>query len=63
VIDNYATHKTKAIRDWLARHSRWHAHFTPTGASWLNQVERFCLATLKTAERQDQIDETSDSGY
>ena len=41
VIDNYATHKTPAIRKWFARHPRWHIHFTPTGASWLNQVERF----------------------
>ena len=41
VMDNYATHKTQAIRNWLARHPRWHVHFTPTSASWLNQVERF----------------------
>ncbi|WP_265000825.1 IS630 family transposase, partial [Komagataeibacter europaeus] len=41
VMDNYATHKTKLIRDWLARRPRWHVHFTPTGASWINQVERF----------------------
>ena len=41
VMDNYATHKTKMIRDWFARRPRWHIHFTPTSASWLNQVERF----------------------
>ena len=41
VMDNLATHKTKAIRDWFARHPRWHVHFTPTSASWINQVERF----------------------
>lgn len=41
VMDNYATHKTTAIRNWFARHPRWHIHFTPTSASWLNQVERF----------------------
>ena len=41
VMDNYATHKTKPVRDWLAKRPRWHAHFTPTGASWINQVERF----------------------
>ena len=41
VMDNYATHKTPAIRQWFARHPRWHVHFTPTGASWINQVERF----------------------
>ena len=41
ILDNYATHKTPAIRRWLARHPRFVLHFTPTGASWLNQVERF----------------------
>jgi transposase len=41
VCDNYATHKTPAIRDWLARHPRFHVHFTPTGSSWMNQVERW----------------------
>jgi transposase len=41
VMDNYATHKTPAIQRWLARHPRWHVHFTPTSASWINQVERF----------------------
>jgi len=41
VMDNYATHKTKLVRDWLAKRPRWHVHLTPTSASWLNQVERF----------------------
>ena len=41
VIDNYATHKTPMVRDWLAKRPRWHVHHTPTGASWINQVERF----------------------
>ena len=41
VMDNYSTHKTKEIRDWFAKRPRWHVHFTPTSASWLNQVERF----------------------
>lgn len=41
VMDNYATHKTAAIRNWFAKRPRWHVHFTPTGASWLNMVERF----------------------
>lgn len=41
VWDNYATHKTKASRDWLAKRPRWHVHLTPTSSSWLNQVERF----------------------
>ena len=41
VMDNYATHKTQMIRDWLAKRPRWHVHLTPTSSSWLNQVERF----------------------
>ena len=41
VMDNYATHKTKLIRDWLVKRPRWHVHLTPTSSSWLNQVERF----------------------
>jgi transposase len=45
VMDNYGTHKTPSIKNWLARHPRFHVHFTPTSASWLNQVERW-FATL-----------------
>jgi transposase len=45
IIDNYATHKTPRIQRWLLRHPRFHLHFTPTGASWLNLVERW-FATL-----------------
>ena len=41
VLDNYATHKTPAITNWLVAHPRFHLHFTPTSASWLNLVERF----------------------
>lgn len=41
VCDNYGTHKTPAIKAWLAKHPRFHAHFTPTGSSWINQVERW----------------------
>ena len=52
VMDNYATHKTPAIRTWLAKRPHWHVHFTPTGASWLNQVERlFALLTEKQLRR------------
>lgn len=45
VMDNYGTHKTLTIRRWFARHPRFKVHFTPTSASWLNQVERW-FATL-----------------
>jgi transposase len=41
IVDNYATHKHPAVQRWLKRHSRFHIHFTPTSASWLNMVERF----------------------
>ena len=41
VCDNYATHKTPAIKNWLLQHPRFHVHFTPTSASWLNLVERW----------------------
>ncbi len=41
VCDNYGTHKTPAIKAWLGRHPRFHMHFTPTGSSWINQVERW----------------------
>jgi transposase len=41
ILDNYGTHKTPAIHRWLVRHPRFHLHFTPTGASWLNLVERW----------------------
>jgi transposase len=41
IVDNYATHKTSAVKRWLKAHSRFHLHFTPTSASWLNMVERF----------------------
>lgn len=41
IIDNYATHKHARVKAWLARHPRFHLHFTPTGSSWLNLVERF----------------------
>ncbi|HEY5986930.1 MAG TPA: IS630 family transposase [Streptosporangiaceae bacterium] len=41
ICDNYGTHKTPAIKAWLARHPRFHLHFTPTGSSWINQVERW----------------------
>jgi transposase len=52
VCDNYATHNTAEIRTWLARHPRFRVHFTPTGSSWMNQVERwFGLLTDKLIRR------------
>ena len=41
IVDNYATHKHPKVKAWLKRHPRFHLHFTPTSASWINLVERF----------------------
>ena len=41
ICDNYATHKHERVQRWMARHKRFHVHFTPTSASWLNMIERF----------------------
>ena len=41
VMDNYATHKAPVVQAWLLKRPHWHVHFTPTSASWMNQVERF----------------------
>ena len=41
ICDNYATHKHSKVTKWIAKHPRFHVHFTPTSASWLNMVERF----------------------
>jgi transposase len=52
VLDNLSTHKTPAIKRWFARHPRFHLHFTPTSASWINLVERwFALLTERQLRR------------
>jgi transposase len=52
VLDNYGTHKTAMIRQWLQKRPRYHLHFTPIHASWLNQVERwFALLTQRQIQR------------
>ena len=52
ILDNYGTHKTQLIRDWLAKRPRFHLHFTPTSASWLNLAERwFAQLTDKQLRR------------
>jgi transposase len=52
ILDNYATHKHPQVKAWLARHPRFHLHFTPTYSSWLNQVERwFGLITQQAIRR------------
>jgi transposase len=52
ILDNYQTHKTPAIRRWLARHPRFHVHFTPTYASWINLVERWFAALTEKQVRR-----------
>ena len=52
VMDNYATHKTAAVKTWLAQRPHYQVHFTPTSASWINQVERwFADLTRKQLRR------------
>src|SRR5262245_45343693 len=52
IMDNYGTHKTALIRNWLAKRPRFHVHFTPTYGSWLNLVERwFAELTAKQLRR------------
>ena len=54
VADNYGTHKSPAIKKWLAAHPRFHVHYTPTYSSWLNQVERwFAYLTDDLLRRSD----------
>ncbi len=52
VLDNASTHKTPAVQRWLRRHPRFHFHFTPTSASWMNQVETwFSILTRDLLQR------------
>lgn len=52
IVDNYATHKHQKVKRWLSLHPRWHVHYTPTYASWLNQVEIwFNIITQKAIRR------------
>ena len=54
VADNYGTHKSPAIKKWLAAHPRFHVHYTPTYSSWINQVERwFAYLTEDLLRRGD----------
>jgi transposase len=52
ILDNYSTHKTKAVQNWLKRHKRFHLHFIPTSSSWLNLVERFFASITEDAIRR-----------
>ena len=52
VMDNYGTHKVARVRNWLARHPRYHIHFTPTSGSWLNLVERLFAEVTERCVRR-----------
>ena len=55
ILDNYAAHKHPAVQRWLARHTRWTFHFTPTSASWLNAVEGFFATLIKRRLKRDDF--------
>jgi transposase len=58
IMDNYATHKTATIQRWLLKRPRFHAHFTPTSASWLNLVERWFAALTEKQIRRGSFRST-----
>jgi transposase len=58
ILDNYATHKTAAIQRWLLKRPRFHVHFTPTSASWLNLVERWFAAITEKQIRRGSFRST-----
>jgi len=60
VVDNYATHKHPKVKAWLALRPRWQVHFTPTYASWLNQVERFFALITNRAIRRGSFTSVKD---
>lgn len=55
VLDNYGTHKTSSVRRWFLKHPRYHLHFTPTSASWINLVERFFSDLTTKRIRRDSF--------
>ena len=60
VVDNYATHKHAKVQAWLARHPRFHVHFTPTYSSWINQVERWFALISQRAIRRGSFTSVTD---
>lgn len=66
IVDNYATHKKQEVKDWLAKHPRFHFHFIPTASSWLNLVERWFRDITTDRIRRDafsSIDELQTAIY
>lgn len=60
ILDNYATHKTAIIQRWFLRRPRFHIHFTPTSASWLNLVERWFAALTEKQIRRGSFRSTKE---
>ena len=60
ILDNYATHKAVSVTRWLARRPHWRLHFTPTHASWLNQIERFFGKITSEAIRRGNFHSVAD---
>lgn len=60
IVDNYASHKHPKVRSWLARHTRYHMHYTPTYASWLNQVEIWFGQITRQAIRRGSFTSVGD---
>ena len=58
VLDNYGTHKTALVHNWLARRERFHLHFTPASASWINLVERWLGEITRKQIRRGSFDST-----
>src|SRR6266498_4157678 len=52
IVDNYGTHTHDNVKAWLAKHPRFHLHFTPTSSSWLNLVERWFRELTNKAIRR-----------
>jgi|TARA_B100000959_G_scaffold179124_1_gene187361 putative transposase len=60
IVDNYGTHKHAKVKTWLARRPRFHVHYTPTYASWLNQVETWFNIITRQAIRRDSFRKVKD---
>lgn len=60
IVDNYATHKHPVVTAWLKKHPRMHVHFTPTGSSWMNLVERFFRQLTDDVIREGSFESVSD---
>ena len=63
IVDNYATHKHPKVRAWLAQRPRFHVHYTPTYASWLNQVERWFGIITQRAIRRGSFSSVLAGGF